>query len=87
MNHEKQAAAHLARQKAPCGQASPPDRTFVLSEACLRQTMGDPTRMADQLRLTLDLSNRPPRCALRRNALVVSVCPRHDPPLDHWIKR
>lgn len=56
---EEQVKARLARQNAFFGQDSPPDCTFVLSEACLRRHMGDPGMMITQLNHLLDLSRRP----------------------------
>jgi transcriptional regulator with XRE-family HTH domain len=56
---ETQTRARLTRQKAMFEQASPPDCTFVLSEACLRRTMGDPAMMITQLKHLIKLSERP----------------------------
>lgn len=56
---EAQVKARLARQKALFGQDSPPDCTFVLSEACLRRHMGDPEVMIKQLVHLIDLTRRP----------------------------
>jgi hypothetical protein len=56
---EAQVKARLARQKAFFGQDSPPDCTFVLSEACLRRHMGDPEVMIKQLVHLIDLTRRP----------------------------
>ena len=56
---DKQVHARLTRQTAIFGQEAPPDCTFVLSEACLRRHMGDPTMMITQLKHLLTLSERP----------------------------
>lgn len=56
---EAQVKARLARQKAFFGQDSPPDCTFVLSEACVRRHMGDPEVMIKQLVHLIDLTRRP----------------------------
>ena len=55
---QEQMRARLARQEALFGQDSPPDCTFVLSEACLRRHMGDPAMMATQIEHLLTLANR-----------------------------
>lgn len=59
VNVEKQVRARLARQDAIFGQDSPPDCTFVLSEACLHRHMGDPAMMITQLKHLQALSERP----------------------------
>ena len=59
VNIEKQVRARLSRQEAIFGQESPPDCTFVLSEACLRRHMGDPTMMITQLQHLLEVGERP----------------------------
>ncbi|MGH3621920.1 MAG: helix-turn-helix domain-containing protein [Sciscionella sp.] len=56
---EPQVRARLGRQRAIFGQESPPDCTFLLSEACLRRNMGDPAMMTTQLEHLLALSERP----------------------------
>jgi transcriptional regulator with XRE-family HTH domain len=56
---EAQVEARLLRQKAIFTQASPPDCTFVLSEACLRRNMGDPAMMVTQLKHLLALTEKP----------------------------
>ena len=56
---EGQVRARLARQKAIFSQDSPPDCTFVLSEACLRRHMGDPAMMVTQIEHLQELSNAP----------------------------
>jgi transcriptional regulator with XRE-family HTH domain len=58
VNVEKLVRARLARQRAILDQGSPPDCTFLLSEACLRRNMGDPAMMATQLDHLLTLSER-----------------------------
>jgi transcriptional regulator with XRE-family HTH domain len=55
---DAQVQARLARQKAIFTQASPPDCTFILSEACLRRNMGYPAMMITQLKHLLNLSER-----------------------------
>lgn len=55
---ETQVQARLMRQKAIFTQTSPPDCTFVLSEACLRRNMGDPAMMVMQLKHLLTLSEK-----------------------------
>ena len=49
----------MARQVALFEQGSPPDCTFVLSEACLRRHMGDPAMMITQLEYLLEISKQP----------------------------
>ncbi|HEX6355286.1 helix-turn-helix transcriptional regulator [Actinophytocola sp.] len=56
---EEQVRARLARQQALFDQGSPPDCTFVLSEACLRRHMGDPPMMVTQIEYLLELSKQP----------------------------
>jgi transcriptional regulator with XRE-family HTH domain len=56
---EVQVQARLLRQKAIFSQTSPPDCTFVLSEACLLRNMGDPATMATQLKHLLALTEKP----------------------------
>ncbi|MGQ0837243.1 helix-turn-helix domain-containing protein [Actinokineospora sp.] len=53
---ESSVRARLGRQRAIFTQESPPDCTFLLSEACLRRNMGDPAMMATQLAHLLALS-------------------------------
>lgn len=52
-------AARLGRQQVVLDQATPPDCTFVLDEACLHKNMGDPDMMAAQIEHLLALSERP----------------------------
>lgn len=56
---EKMVQARLGRQEVVLGQDSPPDCTFLLSEACLRRHMGDPAMMATQIEYLLELADRP----------------------------
>ena len=58
VNTDKQVKARIARQEAIFGQDSPPDCTFLLSEACLRRHMGDPAMMITQLEHLLELGER-----------------------------
>jgi transcriptional regulator with XRE-family HTH domain len=56
---ERQVRARLTRQEAILDQGSPPDCTFLLTEACLRRHMGDPAMMATQIEHLQELSERP----------------------------